>query len=95
MAYYNDLGEYVYLVDELKDINAKDKFTTPGEYVDIDITVGETMEYLIANMPTSVSPANVIGGSENAPFYIALLSLLGVGLAGTALLLIKRKKARR
>lgn len=95
VAYYNDLGEYVYLVDELKDINAKDKFTTPGEYVDIDITVGETMEYLIANMPTSVSPANVIGGSENAPVYIALLSLLGVGLAGTALLLIKRKKARR
>ena len=95
VAYYNDLGEYVYLVDELKDINAKDKFTAPGEYVDIDITVGETMEYLIANMPTSVSPANVIGGSENAPVYIALLSLLGVGLAGTALLLIKRKKARR
>lgn len=95
VAYYNDLGEYAYLVDELKDINAKDKFTTEGEYVDIDITVGETMEYLIANMPTTVNGANLIGAEENAPMYIALFSLLGVGIAGGALLFFRKKKTQK
>ena len=95
VAYYNDLGEASYLVDDLKDINAKDKFTTEGEYVDIDITVGETMEYLIANMPTTVNGANLIGAEENAPMYIALFSLLGVGIAGGALLFFRKKKTQK
>lgn len=95
VAYYNDLGEASYLVDDLKDINAKDKFTTEGEYVDIDITVGETMEYLIANMPTTVNGANFIGGEENAPMYIAIFSLLGVGVAIAALFFFRKKEAQK
>ena len=95
VAYYNDLGEASYLVDELKDINAKDKFTTEGEYVDIDITVGETMKYLVDNMPTTVNGANFIGGEENAPMYIAIFSLLGVGVAIAALFFFRKKKAQK
>ena len=95
VAYYNDLGEASYLVDELKDINAKDKFTTEGGYVDIDITVGETMKYLVDNMPTTVNGANFIGGEENAPMYIAIFSLLGVGVAIAALFFFRKKKAQK
>ena len=95
VAYYNDLGEASYLVDDLKDINAKDKFTTEGEYVDIDITVGETMKYLVDNMPTTVNGANFIGGEENAPMYIAIFSLLGVGVAIAALFFFRKKKAQK
>lgn len=95
VAYYNDLGEASYLVDELKDINAKDKFTTEGEYVDIDITVGETMKYLVDNMPTTVNGANFIGGEENAPMYIAIFSLLGVGVAIASLFFFRKKKDQK
>ncbi|HIU44808.1 MAG TPA: hypothetical protein IAC52_00710, partial [Candidatus Enteromonas pullicola] len=91
MSLYNAIQDQS-LVDNLKDLGATIK--EGDEYVSTDVTIGETMTYLLVTRGTDVGTgAGLIGSfQKNASDWIAIVSIAAVSVAAAGLFFFIRKK---
>lgn len=91
MDLYNAIQDHS-LVDNLKDLGAAIK--EGDEYVPTDVTIGETMNYLLVTRGTDVGTgAGLIGSfQKNASDWIAIVSIAAVSVAAAGLFFFIRKK---
>lgn len=91
MDLYNAIQDHS-LVDGLKDLDAVRK--EGDEYVPVDVTVGQTMNYLLVTRGTDVGAgAGLIGSfQKNASDWIAIVSIAAVSVAAAGLFFFIRKR---
>lgn len=91
MDLYNAIQDHS-LVDGLKDLDAVRK--EGDEYVPVDVTVGQTMNYLLVTRGTDVGTgAGLIGSfQKNASDWIAIVSIAAVSVAAAGMFFFIRKR---